>query len=83
MNSYKLTTTNMQKEKDTIHQILINNKYDPSSIEDIQKGKKNHQKQETEKPKWAKFTYVGKETRFITKTFKNPTSKLHSPQTIQ
>jgi hypothetical protein len=26
INSYKLTTTNMQKEKDTIHQILISNK---------------------------------------------------------
>jgi hypothetical protein len=26
--NYKLTTTNMQKEKDKIHQILISNKYD-------------------------------------------------------
>jgi hypothetical protein len=63
----------MRKEKDTIHQILINNKYDPSIIEDVKKKKKNHQKQnteETEKTKWAKFTYVGKETRFIPKVFK-------------
>jgi hypothetical protein len=44
MNSYKLTTTNMQKEKDTIHQILISNIYDPSIIEDVKKEKKNHQK---------------------------------------
>jgi hypothetical protein len=34
----------MQKKKDTIHQILINNKYDPAIIEDVKKGKKPHQK---------------------------------------
>jgi hypothetical protein len=41
MNSYNLTDTYMQTEKDTIQQILINNKYDPSTIEKYQtrKGK--------------------------------------------
>jgi regulator of PEP synthase PpsR (kinase-PPPase family) len=60
----------MQKEKDTIHQILVNNKYDPSTIEETKTKRKNHQKQDTEETKWAKFTYIGRETRFITKMFK-------------
>jgi len=35
------------------------------------KHKKKVQVQRTEKTKWAKFTYIGRETRFITKAFKN------------
>jgi hypothetical protein len=31
----------MQEEKDTIRQILISNKYNPSTIEGIKNGKKN------------------------------------------
>jgi hypothetical protein len=61
MNSYSLTDTNMQTEKDTIQQILINNKYDPSTIGKIKQGKEKtyRQKQNTERTegtKWAKFT---------------------------
>jgi regulator of PEP synthase PpsR (kinase-PPPase family) len=50
-------------------QILFNNKYGPSTIEDI-KNRKNHQKRDREGIKWAKFTYISRETRFITKIFK-------------
>jgi hypothetical protein len=51
----------MQTEKDTIQQILINNKYPPSTIGKIkqEKEKTNRQKQNTERTegmKWAKFT---------------------------
>jgi hypothetical protein len=69
MHTYNLTTADIEKEKDTIQQILVNNKYDPSITEEI-KNKKNHQKHDTEGTKWAKFTYIGRETRFITKIFK-------------
>jgi hypothetical protein len=48
MNSYKLTTTNTQKEKNTIHQILINKKYDPSIIVDVKKKRKTTKKQDRE-----------------------------------
>lgn len=34
-------------------------------------GTKGKQKQDDHSLKWAKFTYTGKETRFITKLFKN------------
>jgi len=33
--------------------------------------KKRRQNHNVQKQKWAKFTYIGKETRFITKLFKD------------
>jgi hypothetical protein len=64
MNTYNLTPENKQKEKDT----LLSNKYD-DAIEKPYKDKA--QKQDNRKCKWAKFTYIGKETRFITKLSKD------------
>jgi hypothetical protein len=49
-------------------QILLNNKYN-ASLDKFNKGK--GQRQDNRRHKWAKFTYIGKETRFITKLFKN------------
>jgi hypothetical protein len=40
MHTYNLATTDIQKEKDTIQQILINNNYDPSILEEIKKQEK-------------------------------------------
>ena len=37
---------------------------------------KNKQDDQKEKKRWAKFTYVGKETRLITKPFKNTNIKV-------
>ena len=54
-----------------MRQILVNNKYDPLPIILEHKGKKRNHNTQTEKPTWARFTYVGKETRFITKLFKD------------
>ena len=77
MHTYNLTATDTQTEKDIIQQILINNKYDPNPIQDSKKKKKeNLQKQDTERTKWAKFTYIGKETRFITKIFRKSNIKV-------
>jgi len=77
MHTYNLFATDIQKEKDIIQQILINNKYDPNPIQDSKKKKKeNLQKQDTERTKWAKFTYIGKETRFITKIFRKSNIKV-------
>ena len=42
--------------------------------QNFNKGKK--QRQNNQKQKWAKFTYVGKETRFITKLFKSTNVKI-------
>jgi hypothetical protein len=74
MNTYKLTPESKLKERDNIRQILLNNKYSASSLEKFNKEKRiGHDNQ---KKKWAKFTYIGKETRFITKLFKNTNVKI-------
>jgi hypothetical protein len=39
-------------------------------------SREKKQKQDTQKRKWAKFTYIRKETRFITKLFKNTDVKV-------
>jgi hypothetical protein len=69
MNSYQLSSDNMQKENNTIIQILTSNKYD-ASILNTMNNRKVKTKCEGER-KWVKFRYVGKETRIITILFKN------------
>jgi hypothetical protein len=64
METYKLTPVNRQKERDDIRHILLSNKYD-YSLDKFNKV----QKQYNQRNKWAKFTDIGKETRFITKLF--------------
>ena len=61
MISYQLAPENLEKERNTILQILNNNKYDTSILRalDTKKGNKHREK----KTKWAKFTYIGRETR--------------------
>jgi len=39
-------------------------------------NKSEKQEQDNRKKKWARFTYMGKETRFITKLFKNNDVKI-------
>jgi hypothetical protein len=69
MNSYRLNDDNKQIEQRVIEQIVANNGYDTSVIKHFnkpgQKGNINNNKEF-----WAKFTYFGKETRAITKLFK-------------
>ena len=60
------------KEANTIKQILNNNKYDPSRSNNLT-PLTNNTKTDLNKTKWAKFTHVGKETKFITKIFKHTT----------
>jgi hypothetical protein len=54
-----------QKERGNIRQILLNNKYSSSSLEKFNRQKRTEQ--DTQRKKWAKFIYIGKETSFITK----------------
>ena len=73
IETYQLSPENRMKEKETIQQILANNKYDTKQIEKThkKKEKKDYIQKQKQKQIWAKFTYIGKETRFITKLFKN------------
>ena len=70
-----------KKEKNTTKQMQCNNKYDLSllnkfiSIED-----KKQEEKEKLKNKGAKFTFMGRKTKFITKLLKIPTSKSPSKE---
>ena len=74
LEMYKLTLESRQNEKDHIQQILANNKYDAPTLK--KSIRETRQQQNEQKQKWAKFTYVGKETRLITKLFKNTNVKI-------
>jgi hypothetical protein len=65
LKTYDLASESRQKEKNAIQQIL-NNKYDASVLDKVNKDKRRRQDGPKEKKRWAKFTYVGKETRLIT-----------------
>ena len=75
MNTYQLSQSNEKQEENTIMQILSNNKYDPSILNKI-KHKKEKPKQNDKNHRWAKFTYTGRETLFITKIFKKANIKI-------
>jgi hypothetical protein len=47
-----------------------NNKHDPSLLNNLTPLADKNTKTDLNKTKWAKFTYVGKETKLITKVFK-------------
>jgi hypothetical protein len=74
MFSYQLDPENMEKEHHTILQILNSNKYDTSILRKL--NTKKGYKHKEEKSKWVKFTYAGRETRAITKIFKNTINKV-------
>jgi len=76
LETYQLTPKNKEKEKEIIEQILANNKYDPHLLTIEPKKKKHDHITQPQKQRWAKFMYVGKETRFITKLFKHTNVKV-------
>ena len=60
-------------------QIIHNNKYDPSILRKCRNNKtktKIEQEQETRQSRWARFIYVGSETRRITKLFRGTNVKV-------
>jgi hypothetical protein len=68
MNTYHLNAANKEKERNIIKHILQKNKYDISTMKVLPKTQVNKVQNGS---KWAKFTCIGKETKFITKRFKN------------
>ena len=64
----------LEKGHNTILQILNKKKCDTSILRTLN-TKKGHKHRE-EKTKWAKFTYVGRETRAVTKILKNSNVKV-------
>jgi hypothetical protein len=75
MNTYYVSDKNRQVENNTIEHILHNNNYKTSILNQFNKTKQK-EKQEKERNKWAEFTYIGKETKFVMKLFKNSSIKV-------
>jgi hypothetical protein len=73
MNTYNLIAPSKDKQNNTIKHILYNNKYDPSILDRFTKTK---YKEKHNTNKWAKFTYIGKEAKFITTLFKDSSVKI-------
>jgi hypothetical protein len=72
MNTYPITESSKNHEQQQIKTILYNSNYPTHRHK--RKSKSGHCAQDTpfgNKQKWATFTYIGKETRVITKLFKN------------
>jgi len=57
------------RERSIINHILRNNNYD-STITHTRNNEPKTSRSKTQKTKWAKFTYMGRKTRYITKLFK-------------
>jgi hypothetical protein len=72
MNTYPISSKNKNQELQHIKTILQNNNYPPHAYQNI-KTKPNMNKTPIviPKQKWATSTCIGKETRTITKVFKN------------
>jgi len=75
MNNYGLDTTRKQIELDTVRQIIHNNKFN-TSISDRVNNAKSKQRQDNKPKRWPTFTYIGKETRQITKHFRKTKVKV-------
>jgi len=77
LNTYDLPTGEYKGEEQIIHNILENNSFPicpqkPLSL----KLRKHREPNPTEKQKWATFTYIGRETTFITSISRRPNIKI-------
>jgi len=78
IHTYNLDHLQKQKETDIVKQVIHNNKYDTSLLNRFSKNtiQRQRHKQENQNQRWVTFTYVGRETRYITKLFRNPSLKV-------
>ena len=75
LNSYNLQHGEHQQELNTIHNILLNNSF-PIRPHKPHTTKPTHPNKPTTSPKWAAFTYIGKETSYITNLFRRTDLKI-------
>ena len=71
LHKYQLSPESREKESNTLQQILENNGYDDSTLRNLSNKNTANLENKSNKKQWVKFTYIGKERRAITKTFKN------------
>jgi uncharacterized protein (UPF0335 family) len=70
MNTYRLNDDTKNQELKIIEQIARSNGFDTSLVQYINKPKQKRDNKDN-KILWAKFTYIGKGTRTITKLFRD------------
>jgi uncharacterized protein (UPF0335 family) len=70
MNTYRLKDDIKNQELKFIEQIARSNGFDTSIVQYINKPKQKRDNKDN-KERWAKFTYIRKGTRTITKVFKD------------
>jgi len=70
LHRYQLNDTNKKHERQIIEQIVTNNGYNTSIIRQLEQHRPK-QPTNNEKTTWAKFTYFGRQTHTITRTFKD------------
>jgi hypothetical protein len=75
LNSYDLQHKEYQTELNTIHNILRNNSF-PIKPHSTHTKKPTLPKEPKTPPKWASFTYFGKETSYITNVFRHTELKI-------
>jgi hypothetical protein len=84
LHIYPISEEAKDTEKNTIKCILHNNEYNTNTIQKRQK-QNPHTDTQNQKTKWVTFTYNGKETRKITKLFRDTKLKIayRTKNTIQ
>ena len=80
INTYNLDHNKKQAEENIVKQIVSNNKFN-TSVLNKSSGRNTRRDKDIQKNRWAKFTYCGKETRMITKLFKNTDVKVTTNRT--
>jgi hypothetical protein len=73
INTYPLTKQNHYTEIQIVNHFLKANEYNQLKTEELIQKKERHTQNEINKQKhekWAKFTYIGKETKYVTKYFR-------------
>ena len=71
LHKYEPSSENREKESKTLQQILVHNGYDDSTLRNLSNKKTANLENKSNRKQWVKFTYIGKETRAITKAFRN------------
>jgi L-cysteine desulfidase len=83
VSCYPLTHNNKNNEMNIIKQIMYENGYNGKLMK-AKKPTRNNIQEKNEQVKWAVFTYNGKQTRFVTKLFKDTNIlELHLNHKIQ
>jgi hypothetical protein len=76
MESYPIQSNDIQKENQIIQNILQANKYNLTHSNTKLRQQNQNQTESTQPKKWANFTYLGRETRIITKIFQKAGIKI-------